>query len=67
MLLEGIVSFKLSSYARANVRITIEKKKKKQNSHESIMWSEMGKQNIQGKEVYCSGSLLIQNTNTLQF
>ena len=26
MLLEGIDSFKLSSYARANVRITIEKK-----------------------------------------
>ena len=59
MLLEGIVSFKLSSYARANVQ--------KENSHEGITWSEMGKQDIQGKEVYCSGSLLIKNTNTLQF
>ena len=29
MLFEGIVSFKLSSYARANVRITIEKNKRK--------------------------------------
>jgi len=29
------------SYARANVRITIEKKQK-ENSHEGITWSEIG-------------------------
>ena len=38
------------SYARANVRITNETQKA--NSHEGITWSEMGKQNIQAKEVY---------------
>jgi len=27
-------------------------KKQKANSHEGITWSEMGKQNIQAKEVY---------------
>ena len=27
-------------------------KKQKENSHEGITWSEMGKQNIQAKEVY---------------
>ena len=41
----------MSSYARANLRITNEKKKQKENSHEGITWSEMGKQNVQGKEV----------------
>ena len=51
MLLEGIVSFLMSSYARANVRITSEKKQKA-NSHEGITWSEMEKQNVQAKEVY---------------
>ena len=33
----------MSSYARANVRMT-NKKKQKENSHEGITWSEMGKQ-----------------------
>ena len=42
--------FQMSSYARANVRITNEKQK--ENSHEGITWCEMGKQNVQGKEVY---------------
>ena len=41
----------MSSYARANVRITNEKKQK-ENSHKGITWSEMGKQNTQAKEVY---------------
>ena len=44
-------SFFQMSYARANVRITNEKKKQKENSHEGIAWSEMGKQNVQAKEV----------------
>ena len=34
--------FQIWSYARANVRMTNEKKK--ENSHEDITWSEMGKQ-----------------------
>ena len=42
--------FQMSSYARANVRITNEKTKA--NSHEGITWSEMGKRNVQAKEVY---------------
>ena len=40
----------MSSYARANLRITNEKQK--ENSHEGITWSEMGKQNVQAKKVY---------------
>ena len=40
----------MSSYASANVRITNEKKQK-ENSHDGIAWSEMRKQNVQGKEV----------------
>ena len=28
--------------------------KQKENSHEGITWSEMGKQNVQAKKVYCS-------------
>ena len=40
----------MSSYARANVRI-INEKKQKENSHEGIMLSEMGKQNVQAKEI----------------
>ena len=44
--------FLMSSYARANVRITIEKKQK-ENSHEGITWCEMEKQNVQAKTVYC--------------
>ena len=41
----------MSSYARANVRITNDKNKRK-NSHEGITWSKMGKQNVQAKDVY---------------
>ena len=37
-------------YARANLRITNEKKK--ENSHEGITWSEMAKQNVQAEKVY---------------
>ena len=40
----------MSSYARANLRITNEKTK--ENSHEGITWSEMGKQNVQAEKVY---------------
>ena len=40
----------MSSYARANLRITT--KKQKENSHEGITWSEMGKQNVQAEKVY---------------
>mgnify|MGYP006862616057 CR=1 FL=1 len=28
-------------------------KKQKANSHEIITWSEIGKQNVEAKEVYC--------------
>ena len=28
-------------------------KKQKENSHEGITWSEMAKQNVQAKKVYC--------------
>ena len=42
--------FQMSSYARANLRITNEKQK--ENSHEGITWSEMGKQNVQAEKVY---------------
>ena len=28
-------------------------KKQKENSHEGITWSEMGKQNVQAEKVYC--------------
>ena len=41
MLLEGIVSLK--------------RQKKKENSHEGITWSEMGKQNVQAEKVYLRG------------
>ena len=41
----------MSSYARANLRITNEKKQK-ENSHEGITWSEMGKQSVQAEKVY---------------
>ena len=43
--------FQMSSYARANLRITNEKQK--ENSHEGVTWSEMGKQNVQAEKVYC--------------
>ena len=42
--------FQMSYYARANLRITNEKQK--ENSHEGITWSEMGKQNVQAEKVY---------------
>ena len=43
--------FQMSSFARANVRITNEKKtKQKANSHEGITSSEIGKLNTQAKE-----------------
>ena len=29
-------------------------KKQKENSHEGITWSEMGKQNVQPEKVYCA-------------
>ena len=50
MLLEGIVPFKcrlmhVQMYAQLM-------KKQKENSHEGTTWSEMGKQNVQAKEVY---------------
>ena len=41
----------MSAYARANVSVTTEKKRK-ENSLEGIKWSEMGKQNVQAKKVY---------------
>ena len=44
--------FQMSSYARANLRITNEKKQK-ENSYEGITWSEIGKQNVQAEKVYC--------------
>ena len=34
-------------------------KKQKENSLENITWSEMGKQNVQAKEVYCCSQMLI--------
>ena len=33
-------------------------KKQKENSHEGITWSEMGKQNVQAKEVYSQAQKL---------
>ena len=33
--------------------------KEKENSHEGITWSEMGKQNVQPKEVYCQKSFKV--------
>ena len=33
-------------------------KKQKENSHEGITWSEMGKQNVQAEKVYFTGSNL---------
>jgi len=46
MRLEGMVSFKcplMQMYAKLMG-------KKKENAHEGIMWSEMGKQNAQAKK-----------------
>ena len=42
--------FQMWSYARAYVCITHEKQK--ENSLGNITWSEMGKQNVQAKEVH---------------
>ena len=36
-------------------------KKQKENSLENIMWSEMGKQNVQAKEVYSILGLIYAN------
>ena len=47
----GSSFFQMSSDARANVCLNTEKKQK-ENCHDGITWSEMGKQNIQAKEVY---------------
>ena len=56
------------SYANANVHITNEKNKR-QNSHEGIKWSEMGKQNVQAKKVYSiriTNHLVIRFLNVIQ-
>ena len=56
MLLEGIVSFKCRLM---HVQIyAYLMKKQKENSHEGITWSEMGKQNVQAEKVYCFVTLL---------
>ena len=47
----------MSSYARANVRITNEKKNQA-NFHEGITWSEVGKQNVQAKGLLYIAALL---------
>ena len=50
MLLERIVSFKCRlMHVQMCVYLI---KKQKENSHEGITWSEMGKQNTQAEEVY---------------
>ena len=38
--------------------------KQKENSHEGITWSEMGKQNIEAKEVYCFTRGLVSEIRT---
>ena len=50
----------MSSYARANLHITNEKTK--ENSHEGITLSEMGKQNVQAKKVYLDDVACIHNS-----
>ena len=44
-------------------------KKQKENSHEGITWSEMGKQNVQAEKVYCFGligsNLLIRSRHII--
>ena len=57
--------FQMSSYARANLRITNEKQT--ENSHEGITWSEMGKQNVQAEKVYCRVSLLFATDVATKF
>ena len=34
-------------------------KKQKANSHEGVTWSEMGKQNVLAKKVYCANALFL--------
>ena len=51
MLLEGIVSFKCRLMRVQMYAWLI--KKQKENSHEGITWSKIGKQNVQAKKVYC--------------
>ena len=34
-------------------------KKQKENSHEGITWSEMGKQNVQAEKVYWLSTVLV--------
>ena len=41
-------------------------KKQKENSHEGITWSEMGKQNVQAEKVYSLSARLL-NDNRRQF
>ena len=56
MLLEGIVSFKCRANVRMHVQMYVQhcitNEKLEANSHEGITWYEMGKQNIQAKEIY---------------
>ena len=52
---KGNSFFQMSSYARANVRITKEKNKRKIPMR-AFTWSEMGKQNVQAKKVCSSHS-----------
>ena len=55
----------MSSYARANLRIT--NQKQKENSHEGITWSEMGKQNVQAEKVYSAPESRIAGTEIQVF
>ena len=40
-------------------------KKQKENSHEGITWSEMGKQNVQAEKVYCMLTLSLKPANVV--
>ena len=42
-------------------------KKQKANSHEGITWSEMGRQNVQAKEVYWNSILVNAHKNNVLF
>ena len=42
-------------------------KKQKENSHEGVTWSEMGKQNVQAEKVYSASSLQKHNLKLPQF
>ena len=54
----------MSTYARANLRITNEKQK--ENSREGITWSEMGKQNVQAEKVYWNFKLKTENERLIR-